>query len=289
MTLLVDNSILKSVATCSTQALLRYHYGWDQDTPRDELQLGTAAHAALASYLLGGDVNAAAKLFEDLAPAGTPDTRTSISNTTRIMGRWLTTHPLEKLPFKALTVEQPFRVPLCGGIDFIGVWDGIGEDNSGRPWLIEHKTTGWLKDDWWTQYEMDSQLSGYIWAARQLGHDVMGAYLNGIEFSKLPSYPRQCQTHSTLYSACGILHANFAIRPIVRTTEMLETWHRTAVILAHQWMWMVAKHEEGQQEGQFTGACRWCQFQPYCRMGRPAGFLQANYTVSHWRPLERGR
>src|SRR6266850_8382112 len=47
----VDNSILRIVAECSTQVLIRYHHGYTSSEDRAELRAGSALHAALAAYL----------------------------------------------------------------------------------------------------------------------------------------------------------------------------------------------------------------------------------------------
>ena len=313
----VDNSTLRAVAACHTQALLRYHWGYEAPLSRPEMAAGKAWHAALEAYFSkrsGADASAIfAREYGPTAatidPSG-PQARLGATNLSIIVDEWFRRHPIATFPLKVSAVEQPFRVRLTDDIELVGIFDGLGTDAAGRPWVLEHKSTGRLTEDWWDQFHLDSQLSGYVWAARELQHElhhpfdeevpspIVGAYVNAIQFSKLPSDPvRKCAAHGVKYAECGVLHMESAIRPITRTAEQLEQWKNTAIKLALAWKNMTAWAEafphlnpsgSADLEGQFNGSCRFCQFSPYCRMGRPEAYLKANYVISPWRPLERG-
>lgn len=63
--LYIDNSTLKSVAACSTQALMRYGLHWTADEQSNPLLAGTAVHAALECWFKGGSADAALKVFHE--------------------------------------------------------------------------------------------------------------------------------------------------------------------------------------------------------------------------------
>jgi hypothetical protein len=60
----VDNTILRSVATCPTQAAVTYHLGWRPVAKGLELLAGEWVHAALEALALGETVDAAMEVFE---------------------------------------------------------------------------------------------------------------------------------------------------------------------------------------------------------------------------------
>ena len=80
--------------------------------------------------------------------------------------------------------------------------------------VVDHKTTGFINSMWTDQWAMDGQVTGYIWAARQLLRDkpVMGAFINGVQFSKLPNDGvRKCKDHGVKYAECGPMHAKWEV------------------------------------------------------------------------------
>lgn len=47
-------------------------------------------------------------------------------------------------------------------------------------WVMDHKTTSVEGEQYWKQFNLSQQFTGYVWAARELGHDVVGAIPNVI-------------------------------------------------------------------------------------------------------------
>jgi hypothetical protein len=293
----VDNSTLKAVAACHTQATLRYGTGWEAAIARPELEAGKAWHAALEAYFVGQTAASATATFvqayaaaADVDPTG-PKARLHLSNLRPIVENWFTLHPRETFPLQVHAVEQPFCVRLTDEIEYVGIFDALGVDAQGRPWILEHKSTGRLSEDWWDQFHLDSQLSGYVWARREQGVPAIGAYVNAVEFSKLPSSPViKCKVHGVKYAECGVLHAEMVIRPITRTAEQLAQWKMSAIRLAQIWQGLIQQPDVAPpaMQGQFNGSCKFCQYQTYCRLGRPDGHLKANFQMSKWEPLKRG-
>lgn len=61
----VDNSTLKSAASCSTQALMRYGWGYTNAEQTGPLGAGTAVHKSLETYFKGGTVEEALAAFDE--------------------------------------------------------------------------------------------------------------------------------------------------------------------------------------------------------------------------------
>lgn len=303
--LIVDNSTLRAVATCSTRALVEMALGWQAQEEVAPLELGRAVHAALAAWLESkGSVGKGMVVFEaeyrTWAETNLPTTdQRSWKSTEPILRAWFRKNPFEDLPYEIKMVEAGFHFPLAPGIRFVGLLDGLGQSKADASWrVIEHKTTGSLTAWWAAQWHVDSQITGYLWgAAKVLGEPVVAAYINGIEFPKPYLSDRTCKTHGTGYQECGPLHARGEVISTQRTEGQIADWRRSAIRLAKRyaslkgsvvgaetWMEQAPIIQKTPQEGTFTSACRFCQFAEFCKTGRRhRGML----VQRPWNPMER--
>jgi hypothetical protein len=224
----IDGSALKAGYKCSTQATLRYGWGLTAKAEKAALLAGTAFHKAAAEHLLGVELSQALwhfdTIYKDWAQVNVAaDDKLAWMNTRLITQKWIEAHPLESegavrgWPFAVTHVEVPFEVPLTevDGVEvlFVGRMDVAGEYLGGYV-VVDHKTTGFINAMWTDQWGMDGQVTGYIWAARQLLRDkpVVGAFINGVQFSKLPNDgARKCKDHGVKYAECGPMHAKWEV------------------------------------------------------------------------------
>lgn len=308
--LYIDNSTLKAEARCSTEVMLRYAWDWTTPEDRAALRAGTAYHALAEAHFKGAGASDALGAFDasyrEFAEANVADTdRLAYGNLRRICARWLALHPLAKLPFAVTPdfVEVGFAFPLDDSGDFIlcGRLDGL-PTYEGARWVLEHKSTGRITPDWLDGFSLDSQLTGYIWAAQQhTGVPIAGAFLNAIEFSKLPggptptgAAPRKCPEHKVSFAECGDLHMTSRIVMVTRTPEAIEEWRKTALHLARRyrdrlrnWPTLDMLHRI-RMTGTFNNSCRFCTFKQFCKLGRPAQYIaDGNLVQEPWRPYER--
>ena len=311
----IDGSALKAGYKCSTQAVLRYGWGLTAKAERANLLAGTAMHAAIAHYLDDGPVANALVCFDhiykDWAQINVaPDDKLSWQNTRLITQKWLEAHPsmpgassldVKGWPFSVTHVEVPFEVPLAvvDGVEilFVGRMDVVGEYN-GYPVVVDHKSTGFINQQWTEQWAMDGQVTGYVHAARQvLAKPVIGAFINGVQFSKLPSDPtRKCKDHGVKYAECGPMHAKWeTVGLLERNEQQVENWLAEAVPMAGNLYKLFKEVGDNLEEylpslameGQFTGECRWCEFRKgVCEIGRRPAVARAGLEFSPWNPLE---
>src|SRR5258708_533070 len=165
--IIVDNSTLTAMATCPTQAALRYVLGLTMDEDRGPLVAGRMAHAILAEYPAGATVDEALRHAEVVAylewatASVEANDRLSGENVTKIMRRWMETHPVSGLPFTVQPelVEVGFAVPLDDDVIFVGRMDALARDSSGAWYVIEHKTTGWLNEQWRKRFKTSGQIT----------------------------------------------------------------------------------------------------------------------------------
>ncbi len=308
--LYIDNSTLKAVARCSTEAMLRYAYGYTSAEERAVLRAGTAFHTMAEVHFKGGARDDALAAFDgayqEWADVNvSPVDRLAHSNLRRIIARWIDGHALAALPFtiKPEFVEIGFSFPLVedGSIVLCGRLDGLAEYEKSL-WVLENKTTSRINADWLDTFTLDSQLSGYLWAAQQhTGRPVAGAFLNAVQFDKLPggvtptgAPARQCPDHKVKYTECGDLHATSKIVSVTRTPDMIEEWRKTAISLARRYAEMLAKWptldhlHKLRTQGRFSGACRFCGFKAFCQLDRRMSYIaDGNLIHEPWRPFER--
>ena len=307
----IDGSALKLGYKCSTAAALRYIWGLTSKAEKAVLLAGQAYHASVASHLVGEGIDTALVRFDEVYQDWSQvnvaaDDKLAWQNTRLITQKWIEAHPTDGVavqgwPFTVTYVEVPFEVPLTtvDGVEilFVGRMDVVGEYLNGYV-VVDHKTTGFINQLWSDQWKMDGQVTGYIWAARQLLRDkpVMGAFINGVQFSKLPNDgTRKCKEHGVKYAECGPMHAKWeTVGLLERNAVMVENWLADAVTMAEGLLRLsqavgsdMDRLPELQMEGVFTGECRWCEFrQGVCEVGRRPGVARAALEFSPWNPLE---
>lgn len=309
----IDGSALKAGYKCSTAATLRYGWGLTSKAEKAQLLAGTAMHAALAMHLTGeSQMNALLAfdlIYKDWAQLNVAaDDKLAWLNTRLITQKWIEAHPIDMatgavqgLPFTVKYVEVPFEVKLTevDGVDilFVGRMDVVGEYLNAYV-VDDHKSTGFINQMWTDQWAMDGQMSGYVWAARQVLRDkpVIGAFITGVQFSKLPTdTTRKCKDHGVKYAECGHMHAKWeTVGLLERNAMMIENWLAEAVPMAEGlfrlWRTVGADMEmlpQLQMEGMFTGECRWCEFRKgVCEIGRRPGVARAALEFAPWNPLE---
>lgn len=312
----IDNSTLSALSKCDTMALLRYGFGWTSEGESAALQCGTAIHTALEVYFKTASVKQAQAAFQTAYEAwsdanipAAPERhqmyllRYAYENVADILATWLKRHPLNAEPYKVYPdlVEIGFSFPLADGVLFYGRYDAIVEErNTGMFYVLDHKTTGQITADWAHTFKTSTQITGYTWAAQQLiGKPVAGAIINGIQISKLPDVrfksngeAYRCKEHGIGVDECRLTHTKESLAITQRDTQQIEAWKSGAIRLARRWQKLLAKYptaesvSTAQQQGMFSGACRYCDFRNYCEVNRPADKLAQMLVHNPWAPYE---
>lgn len=311
-----DNTIYKSAAACSLQMTLRHVLHWTGTEDAAHLRAGNGAHESLAEMhrvlLRDNDLEAARvaayevfkeqyKPFSDAYVKS--DDRLYYDNVATILDEWIVT----RVPVLPWVVQDPrlievgFAYPLdeSGRRVAFGRFDLVARDVRDGSWVIpDHKTTGRIDRTWTELWSLDSQLTHYFWASLQHVPDVRGFYVNGIEFSKLPTSDRTCRDHGLKYYQCSRAHLRAEIvGPITRTPDMIERWRADAIRLSDKYAYYANAYNPDEvgptpdlsnveMEGPFTGACRFCQFRDWCRLGQKPAMLPAMYIQDPWMPYD---
>ena len=129
-TLVVDNSTLSAVATCTTKALMEYSFHYRQKEAKVEAECGKGGHKALAKWFAGYSkqdsiqefLNHYRAISEEFVPT---DSGWDWSNVKEIIEHWMDTHPIERFSFEILVdhIESGLKVPLTDGVEFFALID----------------------------------------------------------------------------------------------------------------------------------------------------------------------
>lgn len=171
--------------------------------------------------------------------------------------RWC---PAEDAGFKIVASEIEFKVELPNGMVLTGRVDLIIE-YKGHLWLIDHKATSYLPSN--KEIDLDDQTPLYIWAMRQLGYEVRGAWLSFTRAKPLKTRVLQPVER-------------FKRVPIYRTDYELDVVVKEAVAS----MEIAYGPTNQQQRHPNTDTCKWkCPFTDACIGGRRAEHLEAEILL----------
>lgn len=173
MTQLLTNSRAECIRECEKKHYFRFEEGLVPEVESEHLYIGTAIHAMFEAHHRGIDPW---PVLQD-APMDPFAYQATAAMWSAYQWRW-TNEPLDmkecELPF-----ELPLVNPETGAPTPLfrraGKIDGIVRLADGRLAVLERKTTGLdidLDEDYWVRLRMDSQITGYFIAARELGYDV---------------------------------------------------------------------------------------------------------------------
>lgn len=302
----IDGSTLDAVASCSTETVLRHVLDYVSREEKADLRAGQAVHEAVAAWFEGKERSDCLRIFntsyhswasENVAD----DDRLSYSNVYKVLSTWLDNHPVESFPFRVRTemIEVGFSYPLDDNGDFVwvGRMDLLADDIRDQHLSpVDHKTTGRISHYWAKKFRLAGSITGYIWAAQQLAGDanVVGAYINAIELSKLPSdSTRKCKDHAVPYIECGHLHAKAElIGPFTRTPAQIAEFKKTALHLGQKYKALLQRFGDVKRlhrvrmQGIFSNSCSFCQFYEFCAQGRPIEHVDSYLEKEFWEPFE---
>lgn len=171
-------------------------------------------------------------------------------------------------------IEFTFAIPLeeclhpvtkepiiyAGRFDMLAVRDGV-------LYVVDDKTTSQLGPLWGNQWDLNSQFTGYVWAARQFGLPVAAAVVRG---------------QSILKSSYG--HAQHIT---YRPQWLVDRWYKQLVrninAMITAWENQYFDYALGSACSAYSG----CEFKTLCTSNEPERHIAINYTERHWNPTEK--
>lgn len=204
--LFIDNSSLERFTTCPRSAQYYIEKKREGIEEREGLGFGKRIHQILeARYMLHPNVldpetgnamrSTAERVFADWVP-GDGSFRT-LSTAMGFIDAYNATYPVEAfhtldLPNGRKGVEVPFAIPLCS-LDVEGhpikvIWTGridLIYKREERVYIMDHKTTSMMGPTYFKEFELSSQVFGYVWAVQKLlGVTIDGFCVNALAFRK---------------------------------------------------------------------------------------------------------
>lgn len=170
----LTHSRLSTFRACPRRHQIRYEIGLAPEQDGEALRIGTAYHAALEAADLGQDPEAAVAALGTLSAyeAGLVAAMFTVHRE-----RWAG-DTLEVVATE-LAFDLPLTNPETGAASklwrFAGKIDRIYRLPSGHLAIQDYKTTTedlLAGSDYWLRLSLDQQMSLYVVAARELGHDV---------------------------------------------------------------------------------------------------------------------
>lgn len=166
------------------------------------------------------------------------------------------------------SVPLPIPHPVTGNpLLYAGRFDMLGVDKHSTLFVVDDKTTSQLGASWSANWDLNSQFTGYCWAAQTFGYPVAGAIIRGVSLLK------------TDYG-----HAQAII---YRPQWVLDRWYEQ---LIHDVQAMVEAWRKAQFSYALGAACSaygGCEFKRLCLTQNLDSQIQAYYKQRHWNPLEK--
>lgn len=166
----------------------------------------------------------------------------------------------------SFAIPTGVKHPVTGDpILYAGRFDMIGMHETGIIYVVDEKTSTQLGDQWLARWRMSNQMTGYIWAARESGIDVKGAWIRGL----------------------GMLSSSFtsANVPTLRPQWRIEAWHRNLTLTLYK---MISAWKHGVYQQNLDNACSaygGCSYVDLCEVQEPERWIPINYHPNTWSPL----
>lgn len=270
-----DYTMLNTFCTCPRKYDYRINRGLVKKVPHTAPAFGGAIHKALDEWFQSRDIVKAVEIFKDEFTEQ-PDVDTK---RTHEMGEWILKNYATQYasqPWKVLSTEQEFCLPLPNGNNFIGRIDKIIEWDS-TVWVVDHKTTSGIGKTTLNMANPNAQFTGYVWAARQMGYKASGIILDFLLVASglLESSRRARLTPTLRYDS-------------YRTDKAIEEWQRECIKIQKD----IEECEcrgDWPAKGMFHGACTYfgtCPFHGVCSEDDDLRerLLEADFDVEFWDP-----
>lgn len=253
-----DNSQLQEFKNCQYRYWLHYGLGYakrQEGEGEHDRNFGTAIHGGLETYYKGGDRQKVLDNFASLYPdqLKADDLAKTQENGKKLLQAYIDHYSAEDKRFKILGVEEGGTFEIAEGVSYRVKIDLVVENlEQGGIYVMDHKTTGKSFDyRYWSQFEPNSQLTGYVaWAKNRFGA-CSGAYVNGIRLGH--------RQRSYKGEPAGFYY-EFQRQLFNRNEQQIENWKRDTV----NWINQLEKVKDQGTPGKNMGACAYCSYRPIC-------------------------
>lgn len=286
----LDATMIRDFRTCPQKCFRSHFEHWKPKGERIDPIAGHAFASGLeiarqAYYEQGTTpdealIAGAKALIQDYGQAECPDDNPkSLSNTLGALSEYFHVHGFDtdhlqplRLPDGKRAIEFTFALPFPGIIHpesgdpllYSGRCDMLA-DYMDAIFVVDEKTTKQLGPTWPKQWNMRSQITGYVWAAREFGYNVAGAIIRGVAIRKYD------------YGHAEVI----LYRPEWRIEQWILQTQKDILRMIRCW-------EEGYWDYNLDDGCSaygGCHFQDVCSSLSPDMWLNASFEKRVWNPL----
>lgn len=288
----IDNSMRSTFRRCPRRFELEYLQHWKPARTNQHLQGGGAFAAGLETarraFFVDGLSEEAAIIrgwgavvdYYTNHEEQDGDTKTCERMTSALL-YYFNTWPLSQdflvpavvggKPIIEFSFSFPLDVahPVTGNpLLYYGRFDMCGQHrDSGDLYVVDEKTASQLGQSWVEGWGLDSQFTGYCYAARDFNMPVVGAIIRGVSILKT-----------------GHGHAqSIQQRPQWQLDRWLEQLHRDIKQMIRMW-------EEGYFDYDLSGGCKMyggCHFRGVCASPNPERWLEAEFVQREYSPWKQ--
>lgn len=258
MEIIYDNSQLQEFKNCQYRYWLHYGLGYkkrQEGVDEHDKNFGTAIHAGLETHYKGGDLGSVIKAFSEAYPTqlSTDDNAKTQENGIKILQEYIKHYQEQDKKFKVLACEETDTFEIAPGVNYRVKIDLIVENTEqGGVYVIDHKTTGKSFDyRYWSQFEPNSQLTGYSAYAQKRFKEAHGAMINGIRLGY--------RQRKYLDSPAGFYY-EFQRQLFNRSKNQIEAWKRDVL----HWVALLTLARENNRWGKNMSQCTYCSYRPIC-------------------------
>ena len=203
---LITNSEVSTYRRCPREWHWAYGQGIRPVERAGSLRFGSLVHSGLESHWLGNGTALAA------CDSDAYEIERAKAMLDGYAIRWAADN------YEVIGVEMQFRVrlvnPATGArsltFELGGKLDALVRDANGEVWVCEHKTSSediTAGSQYWAKLRMDSQVSTYIFAAREMGYEPRGVLYDVLKKPQQKPF-KATPAESRKYKAGGDLYAN---------------------------------------------------------------------------------
>jgi hypothetical protein len=276
-----DYSMISTFQTCRRKYYWQYIRHLRPQIKGAALEFGGAIHDALDIFYSNPDRDAgivqAVAHFQKNYKTPEGDTLRTVENGVKMLTWYSVKYKGERMKVQGKP-EEGFvffigDVLFGGRLDLPVEWDG-------QLWIMEHKTTSRLTYDYFAQFELDKQPTGYIIALEEFtGRKCAGAIINAmepwVELKRPTAKSKKPEDH-------------FLRKPIVRSDMLKERFRYNVQAIVRDIRWCEENDEF--QEAEKKEVCfyynRPCPYLSLCQFGADERIIKRDYVIEKWEPYK---
>ena len=243
------------------------------------LSFGLAIHEALkVNYTKGKSMVEGVERFREVYKDREGEKLRTVVNGVRMLEEYGKIYTQE--PFEVIGKPEVGFVLPVGDVLYGGRMDAL-VDWSGEMWIVEHKTTASMKYNYFKQFEMDFQITGYIVGAEaSLGKKCSGCLVNGLE-------PWNDVVKKTVRTKK--VEDHFVRNPMTRSPQDKERFKLNIQRYVRDILWCEGNGEfyERETRDQCFSYNSECPYKTLCLYGDDPRFIEKDYVVEPWEPYKQ--